>query len=116
MREALRLATVDFLLSEVALVTVECASVIVVDEGRGGVEGGYWGIGSDGGGQEARRKPWIRGDLTIWQRRAFDLVCAPRELAPRELALWELALWPPKLSETVLASTSDDARSNARTR
>lgn len=40
MREALRLATVDFLLSEVALVTVECASVIVVDEGRGGVRGG----------------------------------------------------------------------------
>lgn len=35
MREALRLATVDFLLSEVALVTVECASVIVVDEGGG---------------------------------------------------------------------------------
>ena len=29
MREALRLATVDFLLSEVALVTVECASVMV---------------------------------------------------------------------------------------
>ena len=41
MREALRLATVDFLLSEVALVTVECASVIVVDEGGGGVLG-YW--------------------------------------------------------------------------
>lgn len=28
MREALRLATVDFLLSEVALVTVDCASAI----------------------------------------------------------------------------------------
>lgn len=40
MREALRLATVDFLLSEVALVTVECASVIVgvieVDDVDGG--------------------------------------------------------------------------------
>jgi len=35
MREALRLATVDFLLTEVALVTVECASVIVVIDGDG---------------------------------------------------------------------------------
>lgn len=33
MSEALRLATVDFLLSEVARVTVECASVIMGSDG-----------------------------------------------------------------------------------
>lgn len=32
-REALRLATVDFLLSEVALVMVDCASAIVKNRG-----------------------------------------------------------------------------------
>lgn len=40
MREALRLATVDFLLSEVALVTVDCASAIVKCGRRRRVEGG----------------------------------------------------------------------------